>query len=358
MPAVARPSLPRPAGGLRLALLCWYDRQRRRLPWRAEPGAAVDPYTVLLSEVMLQQTTVAAVTERFVTFRERFPSLAALAAAPLDEVLHAWQGLGYYRRARALHALAREVVDRRGAELPSDPDELATLPGIGPYTAAAVAAIAFERPVVPVDGNVARVLSRLVALERPLPAALADLRRLAAALADGARPGDLAQALMDLGATLCRPTAPDCTACPWQGACRAHAQGRVSDLPVRSTRAVRPLRHATAFLVRRGDGAVLLRRRPEQGLLAGLYDLPSTPWTGEAPWPSRDALAHAPPADGWRPLPAAVRHVFTHLTLEVRVIAGDSADHAAGLFVTPSALGGVALPTLTRKLLRHGGIRA
>lgn len=358
MPAPARPSLPRPAGELRAALLRWYDRARRRLPWRAEPGAPADPYSVLLSEVMLQQTTVATVAERFGTFRARFPSLAALAAAPLDEVLHAWQGLGYYRRARALHALAREIVERRGAELPADPDELAGLPGIGPYTAAAVAAIAFERPVVPVDGNVARVLSRLVALEQPLPAALPDLRQLGASLADGTRPGDFAQALMDLGATLCRPTAPDCAACPWRGACRAHAQGREAGLPVRSPRPVRPLRHATAFLVRRADGAVLLRRRPEQGLLAGLYELPSTPWTGEAPWPTRHALAYAPRARGWRPLPGAVRHLFTHLALEVAVIAGDRADHAAGLFVTPGALDAVALPTLTRKLLRHGGIRA
>ena len=317
-----------------------------------------DPYTVLLSEVMLQQTTVATVSQRFAPFRERFPSLAALAAAPLDELLHAWQGLGYYRRARALQALARQVVAEHGARLPDAADALAALPGIGPYTAAAVAAIAFARPVLPVDGNIARVLSRLAALERPLPGGLAEVRKLAQELAPGARPGDFAQALMDLGAALCRPTAPRCPSCPWRSACRAHAQGRAAELPRRTARAARPLHHATAFLVRRGDGAVLLRRRPERGLLAGLHELPSTPWSGVRPWADRAALAHAPPGARWQPLPGAVRHVFTHLALAVQVMAGSGDDPADGRFVAPRDLGALALPTLTRKLLRHAGINA
>ncbi len=320
MPAMAGSRLPAEPGLLRGALLAWYDRHRRRLPWRAEPGEAAHPYGVLVSEVMLQQTTVATVTPRFAAFMRRFPTLPALAAAGLDDVLHAWQGLGYYRRGRALHACARAVVDRHDGALPSDPAALAALPGVGAYTAAAVAAIAFDRPVVPVDGNVERVLARLVALESPLPAARRTVLALANALAGGERAGDLAQALMDLGASVCTPRRPTCLACPWRPWCAAAATGRAEELPRRAERAVRPQRKGTAFVLLRADGAMLLRRRPPSGLLGGMIDLPATPWeTGAA---HDDLAAHQPSPAAWRVLPGTVRHVFTHFVLELQVVLG------------------------------------
>lgn len=228
-------------------LLAWYDAHRRELPWRAAPGERADPYHVLLSEIMLQQTTAATAAGRFGPFLDRFPTLQALAAAHQDEVLHAWQGLGYYRRARALHACAQAIVERHGGRVPQDATALAALPGIGPYTTAAVRAIAFERPEVPVDGNVQRVLARLFALEAPLPGAAGRLRKLAASLAPDERAGDVAQALMDLGASVCRPRRPACGACPWQDDCRAHRLDRAEELPRRAPRPVRPVRRGLAF---------------------------------------------------------------------------------------------------------------
>jgi A/G-specific adenine glycosylase len=223
-------------------LLTWYDAHRRRLPWRAPPGRKPEPYHVLLSEVMLQQTTAATVAGRFEGFLARFPTLAALAEAEQADVLHGWQGLGYYRRARALHACAKAVVARHDGLLPRQEDALRALPGIGPYTARAVLAIAFDKPSVPVDANVARVLARLHGIETPMPAALGELQARADALISPDRPGDAAQALMDLGATVCRPRQPRCDACPWQRSCAAHAAGTAEQLPRRATRPARPLR--------------------------------------------------------------------------------------------------------------------
>jgi A/G-specific adenine glycosylase len=349
------PTLPAPAAELRRQLLVWYDGARRRLPWRAAPRRAADAYAVLVSEVMLQQTTVATARGRFAGFLARFPDLTALAAAPLEDVLHAWQGLGYYRRARALHALAREVAERRGGRLPDEPAALAALPGLGPYSAAAVRAIAFGHPVLPVDGNVARVLARLAGVEAPLPAAMPVLRRLADALAGGARPGDLAQAVMEVGALVCRPRAPACAACPWRDACRARARGEAEALPRRAPRPQRPRRFATAFLAVAADGRLLLRYRPANGLLGGLPELPSTPWTGLTPWADAAALAHAPVAARWRALPGTVRHVFTHLALELSLLRGEANEAGEGTWCRPERLGELALPTLTKKLLRHAG---
>jgi A/G-specific adenine glycosylase len=343
-----------PPAALIRTLLAWYDRHRRVLPWRAAPGLRPDPYHILISETMLQQTTVAAVAPRFAAFLARFPSLGALAAAEVDDVLHAWQGLGYYRRARALHACARTVVERHGGRLPEDEDALAALPGIGPYTAAAIAAIAFARPVVPVDGNVQRVVARLHGLEAPLPGAAARLRALAGELASPHRPGDLAQALMDLGATVCRPRAPACEHCPWRPACRAAAEGSAERLPRRAERAPRPLRTGLAFLLRRGDGAILFRRRPPQGLLGGLHELPSSPWL-EGPLEPDRALGHAPPAAGWCLNPGRVRHVFTHFVLELGL--AEALTHAPppGEWCPPQELHRLALPTLMIRLLHLAG---
>jgi len=345
MPRIADPAR------VRRRVLAWYDRHRRRLPWRAEPGETADPYRVWLSEIMLQQTTVAAVTPYFEAFIGRWPRVADLAKANLDEVLHQWQGLGYYARARNLHACARAVVADHGGRFPDTEEGLRTLPGIGAYTAAAVAAIAFGQPATPVDGNVVRVMARLYAVDDPLPAGRAAAERHAGKVADGRRPGDLAQGLMDLGATVCTPRRPRCSACPLAEDCAAAAAGRPEDYPRRARRRPKPDRHGVAFWVRRDDGAVLLRRRPERGLLGGMIEIPSTDWR-DSPWGWAEALGAAPLAASWQRPGHAVTHTFTHfhLRLEVataRVAGGDGVD---GFWWPEDRLGEQALPTLMRKV--------
>lgn len=359
MPAAAPPAaLPAAARHLRRALLAWYDGARRDLPWRAPPGAASDPWRVLVSELMLQQTTVATVRGRFAPFLERFPTLKALALAPLEDVLHAWQGLGYYRRAHGLHACARAVLAARGGRLPLDEAALLALPAIGPYTAAAVAAIAGGRAVVPVDANVERVLGRLLALERPLPAGRGEIRAAAAALAARHRPGDLAQALMDLGATVCTPRRPACPACPLRARCRAAAAGEPEAYPRRSGPAARRLRHATAFLLERpDDGAILFRRRPPGGALAGMMELPSTPWLEDPEAAAGAAAAAAPAAARWEPVAGEVRHLFSGCELKVRLLRGSAAARSEGVWTPPARFAELALPTFTARLLRHAGLR-
>jgi A/G-specific adenine glycosylase len=340
-------SLPDPA-----LLLAWYDRHRRVLPWRAPPGERPDPYVVWLSEIMLQQTTVPTVGPYFDRFVARFPDIRALAAAPLDDVLHLWQGLGYYARARNLHACAREVVVRHGGRFPEEPAALRALPGIGDYTAAAIAAIAFDHPVAAVDGNVERVVARLFALRDRLPDAKQRLRALAAALVSDRRAGDFAQAMMDLGATLCTPRRPRCVLCPWRGDCAATAAGIAEDLPVQAEKPERPLRHGVAFWLSRPDGAVFLRRRPEHGLLGGMIELPSTPWR-ESPWSEAEAIAAAPVAAAWSELPGIVQHGFTHFRLDLALLAGTTAEPAPGIWATPAEFKDYAFPTLTKKLVKY-----
>ncbi|HUB95905.1 MAG TPA: A/G-specific adenine glycosylase [Stellaceae bacterium] len=341
------------------ALLAWYDRHRRSLPWRAGRGERTDPYRVWLSEVMLQQTTVVTVLSYYEAFLERWPDVAALAAADLDEVLHAWQGLGYYARARNLHACARDVVARFDGRFPDTEAALLTLPGIGAYSAAAVAAIAFDRPVLPVDGNVERVVARLFAVATPLPEAKPELRRLAASLTPTARPGDFAQAMMDLGATICVPRAPKCILCPLRSQCRARREGIAETLPARRARPEKPVRYGVAFWAVRVDGAVLLRRRAERGLLGGMMEVPSTEWR-DAPWRDEEAKRHAPLKARWHRVPDRVRHTFTHFQLELSVLAGTvPAGTAEGcVWVPHDRLGEQALPSLMRKVIAHaGGVR-
>jgi len=331
-------------------LLAWYDRHRRNLPWRAPPGMRPDPYRVWLSEIMLQQTTVATVWPYFDRFVARWPDVSALAVASLDEVLQLWQGLGYYARARNLHACARAVVARHGGVFPGHPEALRALPGIGDYTAAAITAIAFDRREAAIDGNVERVIARLHAVREPLPAAKRHLGALATALVPEERAGDFAQALMDLGATICTPRRPRCVVCPWRSCCAAVASGSVEDFPARTEKPARPLRHGVAFWLTRTDGAVLLRRRPEKGLLGGMIEIPSTPWRA-APWTLADAVRVAPVAAAWSPLPGIVRHGFTHFLLELAVVAGSGI--ADGIWSPVDRLGDHALPTLMKKLARH-----
>jgi A/G-specific adenine glycosylase len=337
-------------------LLDWYDRHARQLPWRMPPvqtrrGRRPDPYLVWLSEIMLQQTTVVTVGPYFRAFLDRWPTVGDLAAADLDEVLHAWAGLGYYARARNLHKCARTVAEEHGGVFPDTEAELRALPGIGPYTAAAIAAIAFDRPAAVVDGNVERVMARLFAVAESLPAAKAQLRGLADSLTPQVRPGDYAQAAMDLGATVCTPRAPKCLMCPWQPSCRAQAMGIAEELPRRAPKAERPLRQGVAFWTMRSDGAVLLRRRPERGLLGGMMEVPSSDWGAREPADP----AQAPVTADWRELPGQVNHGFTHFRLEMKVLVARVRKNAKadGVWVMPDALGDHALPTLTKKVVRH-----
>ncbi|MCA8883836.1 MAG: A/G-specific adenine glycosylase [Rhodobacteraceae bacterium] len=333
-------------------LLAWYDRHARTLPWRVPPdrsraGDRADPYAVWLSEVMLQQTTVAAVGPYFARFTETWPTVTALAAAEDAQVMAAWAGLGYYARARNLLKCARVVAGDLGGRFPDTRADLQKLPGIGPYTAAAIAAIAFDRAETVVDGNVERVMARLHAVQTPLPAAKPDLTALAEALTPDRRPGDYAQAVMDLGATICTPRSPACALCPIQASCQGRQQGIAEDLPRKTRKPPKPSRFGIAYLGRRGDGAWLLERRPERGLLGGMLGWPGTAWTAPP------ATPETPPCPGcWTPLEAEVRHTFTHFHLRLALRVAHLPDDCApdqGAFQPAASFDPDALPTVMAK---------
>ncbi|OYX45123.1 MAG: A/G-specific adenine glycosylase [Rhodobacterales bacterium 32-67-9] len=334
------------------ALLDWYDRHARALPWRVGPeerraGVRPDPYRVWLSEIMLQQTTVAAVRDYFRRFTERWPDVAALAAAEDGDVMAEWAGLGYYARARNLLKCARVVAGDHGGQFPESRDGLLLLPGIGPYTAAAIAAIAHDEPAAVVDGNVERVIARLFAVETPLPAAKPDLTALAARLTPADRPGDHAQAMMDLGATICTPKSPACGICPLRPACKAEREGIATGLPRKTPKKAKPIRHGIAYVGQRDDGAVLVERRPESVLLGGMLGWPGTGWAEAEPAP-----APPMPAD-WRSAPGEVRHTFTHFHLRLSVMTArlpDATAAGAGQFLAPGDFRPSDLPTLMRKV--------
>jgi A/G-specific adenine glycosylase len=313
MRPVPRPSAER----LRPAILAWYDGHARDLPWRVGPAARAggrrpDPYRVWLSEIMLQQTTVPHATPYFLDFTRRWRTVRDLAAADEGEVMAAWAGLGYYARARNLIACARHVALELGGVFPDTEEGLGALPGVGPYTAAAIAAIAYDRPANVVDGNIERVVSRLFAVETPLPAAKPELKALAEGLVADHRPGDWAQALMDLGAMVCTPTSPDCPRCPASAVCRAQAAGTPARYPRRSAKPERPHRYGAAYLLTQGDEVALVRR-PPKGLLGGMLALPTSDWRAD-PWSDAEALDAAPIRASWRGA-GAIEHGFTHFTL-------------------------------------------
>lgn len=332
------------------SLLAWYDAHARTLPWRAPPnsGHRTDPYFVWMSEIMLQQTTVAAVKSYFDAFTRRWPSVQDLAAAPDAEVMAAWAGLGYYARARNLLKCARVVVAQYGGQFPRDRATLQSLPGIGPYTSAAIAAIAFDAPETVVDGNVERVMARLRAIQTPLPPAKPELVAAAQALTPVQRPGDYAQAVMDLGATLCTPKSPACGICPWRDPCQARQAGIAAELPRKLAKPEKPTRHGTAYIARRADGAWLLETRPDKGLLGGMLGWPGTDWAETAPPPS-------PPIQAtWQELPSPVRHTFTHFHLILRVNLADVPQNAVaktGEFVGKHAFQPSDLPTVMKKAI-------
>jgi A/G-specific adenine glycosylase len=343
-------------------LLGWYDRERRDLPWRYGPGETADPYRVWLSEIMLQQTTVKVVIPYFRNFLSLWPTVERLAAADEEDVLRAWAGLGYYSRARNLLNCARAVVEQHGGVFPRSSAELVKLPGIGPYTAAAISAIAFGEAAMPVDGNVERVVSRLFAVETPLPASKQQLRDKAATLTPAERPGDFAQAMMDLGATVCTPKRPSCLMCPIQANCEAHERGIEARLPVKSAKPDRPTRRGVAFLALSEDGSLLLRQRPDTGLLARMLEVPSTDWLEEIPDPD-EALRAAPVKADWWLVPGIVTHTFTHFRLEImvyRAMVPPSpaltfwADGPRCRWVPRRKLAREALPSVMRKVIAHG----
>ena len=341
-----------PAAGL----LAWYDTHARELPWRVGPraragGVRPDPYRVWLSEIMLQQTTVAAVRDYFHAFTARWPDLAALAAAPEDDILKAWAGLGYYSRARNLKKCADTVMADHGGRFPADLDALRALPGIGEYTAAAIASIAFDIPAPVVDGNVERVVTRLEAIDTPLPRAKPAIRALVADMLDPARPGDFAQAMMDLGATICTPRRPACLHCPLRNDCAALQAGEPERFPVKPPKKDKPTRVGAAFVLVRPDGAVLLEKRPDKGLLAGMAQVPTSGWTARADG-ATDAGAAPVEGPGWQRC-GTVGHVFTHFALELTVwkATGDAQPKGRQWWSEPGALAGEALPTVMKKAI-------
>lgn len=339
-------------------LLAWYDRHRRTLPWRAPAGARTEPYLVWLSEIMLQQTTVATVGDYFRKFVERWPTVQALAAAPIDDVLSAWAGLGYYARARNLHACAKTVTERHDGLFPETEDGLRALPGIGPYTSAAIRAIAFDHPASAVDGNVERVIARLFAITTPLPDAKTEIQMRAASLVPQQRAGDYAQAMMDLGATVCTPRSPRCVICPLMKTCRARKEGIAEELPARAPKAQKPTRRGLAFVLANRDGAILLRKRPARGLLGGMDEVPSSPWR-EGRLVIADALNEAPVPAKWKVLEGGVRHTFTHFHLELAVARATATTSRLARLAPGSAwveidkLDERALPTVMRKVIAH-----
>lgn len=337
-------------------LLTWYDRHHRILPWRITPaeqarGIRPDPYRVWLSEIMLQQTTVEAVKAYFNKFVERWPTVQSMAQASEDDILRAWAGLGYYSRARNLKKCADMIAVHHDGKFPDNAAELKKLPGIGDYTSAAIAAIAFGESAAVVDGNVERVISRLYTIDTPLPAAKTEIRTLMKRLTPDGRPGDFAQAMMDLGATICTPRRPACALCPLNDDCMALASRDPEEFPVKAPKAEKPIRVGAAFVAFASDGAILLRKRKGKGLLAGMTEVPGSDWTARidgdltadaAPFPSR-----------WNPC-GSITHVFTHFELRLSVYRADDVSKTVagdGWWSLPRELSGEALPTVMKKAI-------
>jgi A/G-specific adenine glycosylase len=339
-------------------LLAWYDRHRRKLPWRPLPGEAADPYRVWLSEIMLQQTGVKWVAPYFEKFIARWPSVNELGRASLDDVLRMWAGLGYYSRARNLHACAVVVLRDHGSVFPDTEEGLKSLPGVGPYTAAAIAAIAFGRRTMPVDGNIERVVSRLFAVEEPLPKVKPLIQQLAATLLASSRAGDSAQALMDLGSTICTPKKPACALCPLNDDCAARMRGDQETFPRKAPKKTGGLRRGAAFVVTRG-GELLVRTRAEKGLLGGMTEVPVSDWL--AAQDDKAALKQAPSLKSiarWHRKAGVVTHVFTHFPLELVIytatVPARTRPPQGMRWVPIATLKDEALPNVMRKAIAHG----
>lgn len=335
-------------------LLEWYDKNHRVLPWRAPLGAKADPYAVWISEIMLQQTTVPAVKAYFERFMAKWPTLQDFAQAPLDDVLHMWQGLGYYSRARNLHKCAKVLMDEHGGVMPSDEKTLLALPGIGPYTAAAIMTIAYNRYAVVVDGNVERVISRLFSIQEPLPTSKPQIRDYMAQVTSQERPGDFAQAMMDLGAGVCTPISAKCDLCPLQKVCQAYKNKEVDLLPRKLPKKEKPTRYGWVLWAENEQGEVLMRQRLETGLLAKMTEVPTSEWLESAPCEKAFLSALKVPSGCVLELPGEVRHTFTHFHLRLKVLSfrGD-VEVSGGKWVHPEMFHTQALPTVMKKVISH-----
>ncbi|WP_086997866.1 A/G-specific adenine glycosylase [Rhizobium sullae] len=337
-------------------LLDWYDRHHRDLPWRVSPpmarrGVRADPYRVWLSEVMLQQTTVQAVKPYFANFLTRWPTVRDLADAPTEDVMAAWAGLGYYARARNLKKCAEAVATQHGGVFPDTEDGLKSLPGVGDYTAAAVAAIAFNRQAAVMDGNVERVISRLYAIATPLPAGKPLMRQKVALLTPATRPGDFAQAMMDLGATICTSKRPACSLCPFRGSCEALRLHDTEQFPVKAAKKEKPVRLGAAFVAVTADGEILLRRRIASGLLGGMTEVPTTAWTSRI---DGETSADAAPFPSQWEACGTVTHVFTHFELRLSIYRAAIPSHIQiddGWWEAVTNLEAQALPTIMKKAI-------
>lgn len=346
---VSKPKAPQ----LQKSLLDWFSKHQRVMPWRAVKGRLPNPYHVWLSEIMLQQTTVVTVGPYFMKFVKKWPTVKHLARADLDEVLAAWAGLGYYARARNLHKCAVMVAEKLDGRFPDTVDGLLELPGIGPYTAAAIASIAFNRPAVAVDGNVERVVSRFFAIEEPLPLSKEEIKAKAAQLAEGnPAPGDFTQAFMELGATVCTPRKPKCPSCPWNKSCAARAQGIAEELPRKLAKKAKPVRYGRVYWIVNGKGEFLIHKRAGQGLYEGMYQLPTTDWLADKK--AAGALSHPVEDKGLERLGAEVRHSLTHFDLVLEIWQGKNTKKGtldSALFICPESLDNYGLPTLMKKAI-------
>ncbi|NNC38658.1 MAG: A/G-specific adenine glycosylase [Hyphomonadaceae bacterium] len=336
-------------------LLAWYDAAGRTLPWRIRPedrqsGIVAEPYKVWLSEIMCQQTTVVSAAPYWRKFLEKWPTIQHLAEAQRDDILAAWAGLGYYARARNLHKCANTVIAEYGGCFPNSETKLLKLPGIGPYTAAAIASICFDQPATVVDGNVERVISRVYQIDEPLPKSKSVLRKSALELTDPDRPGDYAQAIMDLGATICKPKNPKCDECPWSFGCLAYQAGQAAEYPKKLPKKQRPTRYGAVFYLE-DDEQILLRQRPDKGLLGGMMELPGTDWTHELP-PVDHWMSQAPITRNWQALDDNVVHVFTHFTLQLQVFSSIGPYQSDGVRADLSDLEKFALPTVMMKAIK------
>ncbi|WP_169567834.1 A/G-specific adenine glycosylase [Sneathiella limimaris] len=342
-------------------ILTWYDEHARELPWRSQGGERPDPYHVWLSEIMLQQTTVATVGPYFQKFLDQWPTVKHLALAPLDDVLTAWAGLGYYARARNLHKCAGVVWHNYGGQFPGSEDELLTLPGVGPYTAAAIAAIAFDEPAVVIDGNIERIICRVFQLEETLPAGRPVIKEHAATVTPKDRPGDYAQALMDIGSRICRPKKPACDRCPVTDLCHVSGQEIAEAYPKKAPKKVKPVKSAFVLWIENEKGEVLMRRRPEKGLLGGMMEFPSTDWTEGESQPSEVGQLKVELGleadENVQAVAQEVVHTFTHFQLklspQIYQVAADQVRPSNQLqWIAPTGFGDIALPTLMNKVVK------
>ncbi|MCW8915024.1 MAG: A/G-specific adenine glycosylase [Magnetovibrio sp.] len=332
-------------------LLKWFGAHARQdLPWRSAPCGERDPYMVWLAEIMLQQTTCAAVIPYFENFTRKWPTVKALAKADTDEVMHAWAGLGYYARARNMVKCAKDVAEQRQGQFPRAEEDLIELPGIGPYTAAAIAAIAFNGPSAPVDGNVIRVLTRLYAISDVMPANKAVVGEFAKAMLPKEHSGDFAEALMDLGATVCKPKNPKCKDCPWEADCMACIQDEATTYPKKAPKVEKPTRHGWVFWIENTEGRVLLERRPEKGLLGGMIGFPGTLWQDQV-LSAEQAARQAPELGDWKRSEAQISHTFTHFHLRLNVLVFHLDKDWDGLWSRPSDFGTHALPSVMQKIV-------